>query len=424
MKTTHPSNRFGSVAFWGYLITSPLIVYGIQIPYAANLRFARIFLMLCAFATIAHIVTRPFVRSVVRITTFEVVIAFVSIYALLSNLWSADEVAWSKRFWGWLECIFIYFSALWFCQDKNSLEKAIRVYIFSGLFVLYVCYWQFLNVWTGNFQEVGVPFPQLALLDFYTRMQSSGAFGVALGAIGDISRLAGTFNDPNILAGYLSSLFCLLTIASNSKRSLTITSVIYYVFLLGTTVAIFLTFSKSGLIATTLGVLIIVSQGSLSRKIRVFTIGLLLIVGALVFVIFPEMVATRLEAGDSGHIRFVVGTLEEFYERGALELLRGDGFGSVSTHRLSMTLFSELGIVGILLWSNITLFPYQVYRRVRIAKRRGETASMEVGLLGAAVCIVVGVNLYDYMMYPFIWIVFGFCGAFLRLGQSGTAREA
>lgn len=412
------SNVFGRLPFWGFLITSPLIVYGIHLP-VANLRFARLFILLVIFLYIVFVVLRPFARLGVKITTFEIVVAFVSIYALLGILWS-DEALWGKRFWGWIECIAIYFSVLWFCQHKRALEIAIRIYILSVFFVLYVCFWQFSNALAGNIDLVAVPFSQFAILDFYDRLHSSGAFGIA----GNVTRLSGPFNDPNMLAGYLGSLLCMLTISMSSRRTITISNVTYYTFFFVTAAALLLTFSKSGLIAMTLGILIIISQGRLSGELRLIIVSLFLVAGTMVLLVFPEMITVRIEAADSGHIQYLEEVLTDISKSAIGELLRGGGFGIASTHRLVTTLFAELGIVGILLWTVMTLFPYQLYKRVFISIRRKEDASMGLGLLGAVVCIAVGVNLYDYMMYPFVWIIFGFGGAFLRLKKNKIAPKS
>jgi hypothetical protein len=399
-----------SIFFKLFLLTSPLIVYGITFC-GINIRFSRLFLILAALNIFC---LRLSFNKVLIIDYFN---SLIVIFAFCGLLWTPSVSQWVVKFFGFLECILIYYLTTLYCVDKNSLVRAVLCYLYSSFFVVFVCLWQLYNLLTSNIDAKAIPFAGIAMLNYYERLNDLSAFGIA----GNISRLSGPFNDPNMLAGYISSIVLLLTtlfLKRISQIKYKYLICCYYCFLV---FILMLTFSKSGLLSFLAGMLTLAFLGRAFRVLLMFIA--VAVASYLIYLFFPEMVDARISAGDSGHLEFMEQTLHSLYSLPLNDLLLGSGFGGAeqtSTHRLLFTLVAELGIFGLLYWLLISTRTAYILFYGYCIKNKSNSKLLAVSLIASLVSIIVGLNLYDYFLYPFVWIIFAFGDSILRLRFRST----
>jgi hypothetical protein len=310
-----------------------------------------------------------------------------------------------------------------YCSTRTELIRAARIYFYSSIITIAICLYQILHVSRGDNDIAAIPFPQFAMVDFYDRLDSMGGFGVA----GNMTRISGAFNEPNMLAGYLVSLLLLrglvdLTGHSKSRVRILSAAIAVVLFLLS-----LLTFSKSGVLSYICGIFVMYAFSGKTDKIDIGMSITMLGAGAAVLTLFPEMVAARFSGSDSGHATYTLNILANLFAKPGFEIFRGAGFGGLeegSAHTFLLTIAFEIGLVGVMLWAAVMYVPVSVYRRIKSLRLSPNLKYGYASLIASCVAIILGLNLYDYLMYPFVWIIFGFCSAFLRIGRGNLEGAA
>jgi len=138
---------------------------------------------------------------------------------------------------------------------------------------------------------------------------------------------------------------------------------------------------------------------------------IIIVCSALYGLISIDLILSRLELGDSGHMEYRLVALNDFLTG---SWFIGEGFGqynNISAHTIVLTALLELGLLGGIIVLMITLQPLwyskYIFELSSIIKNNLQVKSYLFFLsagLASYVSIIIGLYLYDYWIHPFTWI--------------------
>ena len=411
------SYRWSFLTKWFYymfLLTAPLNVYGIGTG-NINYRFSRILLLLSVISIVSE---RLIKKEAIfpKFRTFEYLIFVYCFLALLSISYVFNFGAFAVRFFGLIECVMIFYVIKIFTYEEGCWLKSIKIYLLSSIAVLFASIYQVVNVLKGNFFGSVLPFYSLQLLDRYETLEEWGHFG---GVIEGATRVSSTFGEPNMLAGYCASLIpyaIVVGLISIRDKIIQWRSMLYLFLLLGLTVMIVGSASKTGLLSMVVGIIftILFTMKKFSSKQRIWVymiMAIIIVCSALYGLISIDLILSRLELGDSGHMEYRLVALNDFLTG---SWFIGEGFGqynNISAHTIVLTALLELGLLGGIIVLMITLQPLwyskYIFELSSIIKNNLQVKSYLFFLsagLASYVSIIIGLYLYDYWIHPFTWI--------------------
>jgi hypothetical protein len=362
-----------------YLLTAPLLVYGVPSP-LGNVRPARVLLLVLVCIAIHH----NMFKARLRINLVDSWVFFVFVVTFLYYLVDPIGAGPSAYMGGLLECILIYWVFNSTVFDKITSIEFARLYVISSIPSVLIAIYQILSVISGNFDASLVPFPEYAL-SIYDRVDSISAFGVA----GLMTRLSSATNEPNVFGIYMVSIAILslgLAQMPGMKRW------IWNSFFLVSLVFCMLTFSKSAFIGLIFALMYFNPRFFLTKGSLIL---IFLMVGMGVF--FPEIIEARFSADniDSGHVEHTAEALKNISFIGL-----GPGeYDMGSSHRFLLTLAIIFGVLGVIIFAYLIVV---IIAKILLVKLNG----FDRVLAAAFLAVFAGLNLYDYYFYFFIWIFF------------------
>ena len=396
-----------------FLLTSPLNVYGLGSG-AFNYRFSRIFLVLTFISIVIERLAkmRPLFF---RLLPVEYLFGIYCYLVLLRAFYISNTGAFITKFFGLLECFMILYVIRIFTREEGCWLKSVQIYLLSSIPVLLVSLCQIINTMHGNFYESILPFPSIQLLERYDTLRQFGHFG---GIIEGATRISSTFGEPNMMAGYCSSLipYAIAVVLINIKgRNTQIRSFLNMFILFGLAAMVIATISKSGFLAMVVGILFTLAftLNKLTAKQRICTcVVLMVILTICLFYGFQvkDLILERLEAGDSGHLMHRIEAWN-YYING--RPLLGVGFGQyvhLSSHTIVLTALLELGLLGGIIILLITVQPLTYIKHLfwLSSKKNRHLPNDYLFLMSASIAsyilILIGLYLYDYWVHPFVWI--------------------
>lgn len=417
--------------FFLFLLSAPLNLYGFCLP-AFNLRFSRIFLILTVVGLILDYIVsiRPIL---IRLQPFDYMLGLYLLLALVSGVYVQDYGSFSTRIFGLAECILILYVVRLLTYESEMFTKSLHFYLLSSIFVILGAFYQLYSL-RNNPGGLALPFPSILLTERYETLTELEHFG---GSFGGFLRASSTFGEPNMMAGYCSSMIpfamaMLLTVYERRKR---IISLGYALLVIGIAIAMISAVSKSGILTAFTAIItfvFIVSKilGPRQRHKIIFLLIISLLAVGIYAYYAKDFFLTRLELLDSGHFEYRMEAIQDFIEGSLL----GTGYGNykyVSAHTLLLTALLELGILGGLVMFFLSVLPI-IYLRLGDGlfsmSERDQRARMHyffyAGGFAAYISLIIGLYLYDYWLHPFTWIGIGFFLSIISRIQDGLFHRA
>jgi hypothetical protein len=395
------------IAFYGFLITSPLNLYGIGSG-VFNYRFSRLFLVLTLVLMAFHsgINDRFILR---KLQLYDVLVLLYAALAVMSGIYVTNYPAFFVRLFGLVECILILYVVRMQTTNLADFTTAIRVYVLSAIFVVFAAGYQLYGLW--NSFDTALPFQSFLLFEKYEEILAAvGYFG---GVTANFMRISSTFGEPNMMGGYCASIlpFVVVLVLLELSVRRRLRAFAYSVLGFAVVLTLISAVSKAAVLCAVVSILTLAYLASpgLSRRQKRATVilsaGMFLALGGYVLAA-KDLFTLRLELGYIGHIEHRAEALREFVERPLL----GFGFGNyefITTHTLPLTAMLELGILGGIVVALISVLPLFAVRRLKAAfSSKADRAFLLLFAASyASYCsILIGLYLYDYWIHPFTWI--------------------
>ena len=372
------------------IVFAPLLIYGVDI-YGINMRISRLIFLIFAPVLAIAICRAPEKIAVDKL--FMLVLLPFYTYSLMSVLWSNDFNGYLNRMAMLTEVNLIYIYVRYAGSSEVNSQHILNAYIYSAILPILIAYWQLSNV-IFRFDISEVPFISLLIPEKYNNLESYGAFG----SLDGFSRLSSSFGEPNMFAGYLSTIILLSFLFSARNR--TQKNVLLFI-QISAIMMLILTVSKSGILSFAIGYTIIALK---IKKFRHWFKYIVIVLSAILIGLAMQGFDDALNrfTDDTGHVDFMMEVLDSMSN---INLFIGEGFGSYefgSSHRFILTRIYEGGFFGLLFSIVLSLFPIAILCKIRNTKKTNEE---KIIVLAASVSIILGLNLYDYFIHLFPWTV-------------------
>jgi len=398
-------SRLQSTFLLAFVVASPLLIYGIDSDTGFSLRFSRMILM----AAIASIMIRGAWYRDLKLTwtrTDSFLAAYV-ILCLISGLVLTPFANFKTRFFGLVECLAIFYAVRLWLSEHRAYDKLIAFFLLgTGLVLIEGMY----ELWKINLEQFNGPLFGNWILNKYERLTTP----ITWGPDGPLTRIASTLGEPNMTGGALAaslpltSYFLVNAISVGKRWAIAPLTLL----LMTISAGIIATGSKSALLSACIGFGIFLrgtmKQSRSSPKIRLailMILGVICLSGAFYAAAHIEMLALRVSSLDNGHLRHRMTAFAAYLKQPFF----GTGYANFgSTHTVLLTALVETGIAGGLLIIALFFGPFQQWRsaiKLRLWKDLGHQ-HLGRAVMSSFASIVVGLYLYDYLLYPFTWIIF------------------
>ena len=216
-------------------------------------------------------------------------------------------------------------------------------------------------------------------------------------ATSGFSRLSSSFAEPTIFGCFMSVSFILTLIKLNQKWRY---NWVLQFFILA---IILLTLSKLAMILLIVGFIVMSFDNKKYLKILiliilVFGLSILLLESLGLSAIFERLTE------DTGHVDLLKHTLEEFKK---INIFTGASIGSIpygSWHRFVLSRVYESGYIGLIFVVGVCYLPIAFFKRKKITKFHKENKFI---MTAAIFCTILGLNLYDYFIHLWPWLIIG-----------------
>lgn len=416
-------SRLQSALLLAFVVASPLLIYGIDSNTGFSLRFSRLILM----AAVASIMIRGAWHRDLKLTwtRTDSLLTMYVVLCLISGLVLTPFAAFKTRFFGLVECLAIFYAVRLWLSEHRAYDKLITFFLLgTGLVLIEGMY----ELWKIGLQEFNGPLFGNWILSKYERLTTP----ITWGPDGPLTRIASTLGEPNMTGGVLAaslpliSYFLVNAISVGKWRTI----VPLILLLMATSAGIIATGSKSALLSACIGFGIFLrgtmKQNS-SPKIRLtilMILGVICLSGAFYAAAHIEMLALRINSLDNGHLQHRMTALSAYLKQPFF----GTGYANFgSTHTVLLTALVETGIIGGLLIIALLFGPFQQWRSALKRRLWTNPGHQNIGraVMSSFASVVVGLYLYDYLLYPFTWIIFAMSVEYLaQLGISESAATA
>lgn len=252
------------------------------------------------------------------------------------------------------------------------------------------------------------------------------------------------FNDPNILAGYLSAAIALVfaRLLDRRERGLPARGTMALLGVLG--LCLVFTISRSGMIGASIGAAVVLAlmpkdSWRMARWAPILVGSAAVLVIATLAGVGPglliDRIATTFDPSDgstSVHLAAGVYGFSLFLRYPITGVGLGNyawhygaevypGFSKMMSHNVIIQWFAETGLVGglallaLITW--VARRPWRALRDRSLAARDPGLHALCVGLLGALVALLVTNLTYDFFMRTFVWCFAGAAIAAARLAE-------
>lgn len=331
-------------------------------------------------------------------------------------------------------------------RDRRILGRALIVWEVSAtLFAIYGIVQMFGLI-------VGIDLSP-KLLEQYSNPDLAVGVGAPLRKrIENIFRANSLFNDPNILAGYLAAAIA-STLALRShhaamqRRGRTLLETLALA-IMG--VCLLLTLSRSGFLALSAGVFVVLTQWPRAFRSRDFWIAAFAVAACTVLVpialnsnpfVLVERMIGSFDTGDGSNrvhrdvfvyglrlfARFPLtgvglGNFGEFYG------LEADAHArDMMSHCAPLSAFAETGLLGGLAFLSLTFWiasrAWSVVRDRDLRARDPEMHAFATAVFAALIAVDFANLFYDYYLRTFVWVVSGLAVALPRLAARSRVPE-
>lgn len=321
-----------------------------------------------------------------------------TVYCFLSSFWALDfSVAWQQalRVMG----MFLLFFVLYL--GPLSKKEIMRWFILGSILPIILGLFQFIFQLTFASKYLG--------LAIHPAWEAGSS--IVVGNFGRLLRTYGSFPHPNIFGGYLFIILLAGFLFFNKKEKLSLVS---YLFLGFTILTMFFTFSRAALLASGflfLGFLVysFVNKNKIMKKLSIFSLVLFI---ALLFSLWPVF-QSRLSSGSINEVQSIEERTSGIGQ--SLFLLSenkwfGVGISNFTfalhnsnpnldpwvfqpVHNVGLLIFTELGIVGSLLFILVIISSVVYFRNVVLKKDF-------FWLVYAIFCFII-LMFFDHYLYSF-----------------------
>ena|GEM_PF-1870853 len=422
-------------ALVGYSATISLALLGVAVVVAAFWRLEIGLLVL--LLTLPLDLYGQLITSPVTVTVFHVALLLVLASWCVRVFGKGSE--WLRFSWLDVGIAVLMLAALW--SLPHSLAPSATVFSIVRL----LGYWAFTLLYTNGVRTeqqlqriylvlgiTGVVIGVLALVQYRVPDFSIGNMNImtAPGGMITLRRPSVFFEDPNYLGGFLS--VCMIAAAAllvhaRSKRW----AVAWLVIALVTGIGLVVTFSRGAWLGALLGIVVVVLTAPKSRRRPLIAVGLALVIAAslsaprvivsrissMVNVDRDTSVATRyymyFSAVDIIKDNWVWGTGLTAFEDAYPAYRRPGTLLIVSRpHQLPLSMWAEMGIVGLAAEVILTLVLVRMYWR----KRPLTFSPWESAALAATVTLLLQTFFQYFLYFQYLWLV-------LALGVVATRLE-
>jgi len=407
----HISAKIQSALLLVFVLCSPLVIYGFssQTGFGFNLRFSRLAMIAALTALIVRGMTAKDLQ--LKWTTFDwLLVTYTALNAfsgIIMTAWAPFKV----RFFGLLESIAIYYLTRLSITSILDCRRILKFYLLSAVPVLLIGVHQVWTVYHGTYK--GPLFLDFVMLDKYSRLLDPNAWMTW----SKWTRLSSTFGEPNMTGGFLAAaLPFTIHFALENFSAHQIKRTILWLLILGSLcVGVVATGSKSAFVSSLAGLGFffrgLLSGSDHSQRIKRYAWGFIAAIAAITIAygfISSEFLLQRASALDNGHFRDRLAALQVVWQHP----LFGVGYANYgSTHTTLLTSLVETGLIGgviVLIWLGE---PFYHWWKATSASHSPSQWSHDEKRLGLALMsgfssVLVGLYLYDYLLYPFVWIIF------------------
>lgn len=393
------------------ILVAPIVVYGITIE-SMSLRLSRLVIILLAPMLFYKIYKRPSVILRDKFLLFGMIPY--TLYATLSLIWiSNNPLSFGlNRLFSFYEIFFVYVAFIVADLNLEKFKKVIKMFLIGSLVPIAISVREFINNFLA-FSPSQLPFPQLLIPGKYEVFK--GRWNLLTD---EISRSSSTYAEPTIF-GCAMSLVFLLSLGIEFKERWK--KVAIFVFQLLVVFSILASMAKLALIMLLIGFLVIYRK---HKKTIFFSITAIAVAVIFIGKVFSHYQMDRFImrfTTDSGHIDLMLETLIQLE---SINFLVGAGVGSIpafTTNKFILSRFYENGILGLIFSIQVTLLMAKFYF---YQVKHSQLEKIWNVCLGSIAAILIGLHLYDYFIYLWVWILIGALMSFYNNVKYSQIKKA